>query len=137
MSTLTGVIQDAQRRAAEIRPEVGGFPVLAEVLRRAGVRRNEWTLPGGQSLYLTDAGAVAETVPPLVSTATEVASFDRDGVVAALRADQAGQSTFPEFLAAIWAAGVTRYVVDLDDRTVTYSGIRGAAYVESYPAVEI
>jgi uncharacterized protein YbcV (DUF1398 family) len=37
MSTLTDTVQNAQRTAAEIRPEVGGFPVLAEVLRQAGI----------------------------------------------------------------------------------------------------
>jgi uncharacterized protein YbcV (DUF1398 family) len=33
-------LQAAQKRAMAIRPKVGGFPVLAEVLRQAGVRRN-------------------------------------------------------------------------------------------------
>jgi uncharacterized protein YbcV (DUF1398 family) len=45
MSTLTGSVQNAQRKAAEIRPQVGGFPVLAEVLRRAGIRRNDARSP--------------------------------------------------------------------------------------------
>lgn len=137
MSTLTDSIQNAQRRAAELRPRVGGFPVLAEVLRQAGVRRNEWTLPVGQSVYVTDAGAVAEPGPAVITSVTEVPSFDREAVIRALRADQAGETTFPQFLAAIWRAGVTRFVVEFDQRTVTYGGVDDAAYVESYPPVEL
>jgi uncharacterized protein YbcV (DUF1398 family) len=41
MSTITATIQNAQHRAAEIRPRVDGFPVMAEVLRQAGIHRNE------------------------------------------------------------------------------------------------
>ena len=137
MSTLTDTVHSAQRKAAEIRPEVGGFPVLAEVLRQAGIHRNARTLPAGQSVYVTDTGAVVEPAVSLVSEMSDVPAFDRDAVIDAIRADQAGHTTFPEFLAAIWAAGVTGYVVDLDQRTVTYGGIDDTTYVESYPAVEI
>lgn len=135
--SVSYAVQQALRHAAAIRPPVGGFPVLAEVMHRAGIRRNEWTLPAGQSVYVTDAGAAVQTAPPLVSLMSDVPAFDRDAVIVALRADQAGHSNFPEFLTAIWAAGVIRFVVDLDERTVVYSGIDGAAYTERYPAVEI
>jgi uncharacterized protein YbcV (DUF1398 family) len=54
----------------------------------------------------------------------------------ALRTDQAGQSTFPEFLAASWRAGVVRYDVDFVARTVTYYGSNSEEYIEDYPAVE-
>jgi len=137
MSTLTDIVQHAQRRAAEIRPAIGGFPVLAEVLRQAGIRRNEWTLPAAQSIYLTDAGAVVQTAPALIAAVSDVPAFDRDAVIDALRADQAGQTTFVQFLDSIWSAGVTTYVVDFDQRTATYSGINGETYIEHYPAVEL
>jgi uncharacterized protein YbcV (DUF1398 family) len=137
MSTLTDTIQHAQRRATQIRPRVGGFPVLAEVLRQAGIRRNEWTLPAGQTVYVTDDGAVVEPATPVISATSEVPAFDRGAVIDALRTDQAGRSSFSEFLTAIWSAGVTGYVVDLERRTVTYRGIDNATYVETYPAVEI
>ncbi|HEX4230247.1 MAG TPA: DUF1398 family protein [Bryobacteraceae bacterium] len=57
--------------------------------------------------------------------------------MAALRTDQAGESTFPEFLAASWHAGVVRYDVDFSRRVVTYYGCNGDEYAEQYPAVEI
>jgi uncharacterized protein YbcV (DUF1398 family) len=34
---------------------------------------------------------------PLVSGAVDVPAFDRDALIVALRIDQAGESTFPEF----------------------------------------
>jgi uncharacterized protein YbcV (DUF1398 family) len=62
---------------------------------------------------------------PLVSGMIDVPPFDRDALVAALRADQAGKTTFPEFLAASWRAGVVRYDVNFVARTVCYFGAHG------------
>jgi uncharacterized protein YbcV (DUF1398 family) len=137
MSKAIENLQAAQQRAMAIRPKVGGFPYLAEVLRVAGVHRNIWHLPACQSLYLTQDGPVMAQGAPLVSGMTDVFPFDRDALIAALRSDQAGKSSFPEFLAAAWRAGVVRYEVDFAGRTVTYSGCGGEEYVEQYPAVDL
>jgi uncharacterized protein YbcV (DUF1398 family) len=51
MSTAIDNLLDAQKRAMAGRPKVGGFPYLAETLRRAGVTRNRWYLPACESLY--------------------------------------------------------------------------------------
>jgi uncharacterized protein YbcV (DUF1398 family) len=67
----------------------------------------------------------------------DVPVFDREALIAALRIDQAGKSTFPEFLEASWRAGVVRYDVDFAARTVAYLGCNGEQYIEAYPAVEI
>jgi len=127
----------AQQRAMAIRPKVGGFPYLAETLRRAGVSKNLWFLPACQSLYLTEYGPVVSQGTPLVSGTVDVPRFDRDALIAALRTDQAGKSTFPEFLAATWRAGVVRYDVDFAARRVSYYGSQGEVYVEDYPAVDV
>ena len=74
---------------------------------------------------------------PLVTGAVDVPTFDREALIRALRTDQKGESTFPEFLAASWRAGVVRYDVDFAARTVTYCGSNGEQYVEDYPAVDI
>jgi uncharacterized protein YbcV (DUF1398 family) len=58
MSKAIENLQAAQQRAMAGRPKVGGFPYLAETLRRAGVTRNVWSLPACQSLYLTKDGPV-------------------------------------------------------------------------------
>jgi uncharacterized protein YbcV (DUF1398 family) len=120
-----------------IRPKVGGFPYLAEVLREAGVTRNLWFLPACQSLYLSELGTVVTLGTPLVSGTADVPPFNREALIAALRTDQAGNSTFPEFLESTWRAGVVRYDVDLIARTVGYYGSRGEEYVEEYPAVKV
>lgn len=137
MSNAIANLQAALQHAMTSRPKVGGFPYLAETLRRAGVTHNRWTLPAGQSLYLTVDGPVVMQGTPLVDGFANVPPFDRERLINALRTDQAGQSTFPEFLAASWQAGVVRYEVDLVGRTVTYYGSNDEAYVESYPAVDI
>ena len=137
MSTAIDNLQAALTRAIAGRPKVGGFPYLAETLRLAGVRRNEWHLPCFHSLYLTEDGPVVMPGPALVSGPTDVPPFDQERLVRALRADQSGESTFPEFLTAAWAAGTVRYDVDFGARTVTYYGCNGEAYVEAYPAVEV
>jgi uncharacterized protein YbcV (DUF1398 family) len=130
-------LQAAQQRAMATRPQVGGFPYLAETLRRAGVTRNFWFLPACQSLYLTKDGPVLTQGTPLLSGAADVPPFDREALIRALRTDQVGESTFPEFLAASWRAGVVRYDVDFTARTVDYYGCNGEEYVESYPAVDL
>lgn len=127
----------AQEHAMSIRPKAGGFPFLAATLRRAGVTRNVWSLPSCQSLFLTEDGPVIMQGTPLVRGAVDVPRFDREGLIRALRTDQAGESTFPEFLSASWRAGVVGYDVDFNQRRVSYFGARGETYVEDYPAVEV
>ena len=51
MSKAIENLEAAQKRAMATRPKVGGFPYLAETLRRAGVIRNLWFLPACQSLF--------------------------------------------------------------------------------------
>ena len=137
MSKSIENLKSAQQRAMAGRPKVGGFPYLAETLRRAGVTRNLWALPACQSLYLTEEGPVMMQGTPLVVGMVDVPRFDRDALIAALRADQAGKSTFPEFLMAAWKAGVVSYDVDFVARIVTYYGAGGESYVESYPAATV
>jgi len=137
MSKAIENLNMAMERAATIRPKVGGFPYLAEALRIAGVTRNIWSLPGCQSIFLTGFGPVVMQGAPLVTGTVDVPSFDQEALIQALRIDQAGESTFPEFLAASWRAGVVGYDVDFAARTVTYLGCHGEEYIEAYPPVEI
>ena len=137
MSKAIDNLNAAMARAAAIRPRVGGFPYLAEVLRQAGVTRNIWSLPSCQSLFLTGEGPVVMQGSPLATGALDVPAFDQIALIQALRTDQAGESTFPEFLNASWRAGVVRYQVDFAARTVAYQGCNGEEYVEGYPAVSV
>jgi uncharacterized protein YbcV (DUF1398 family) len=137
MSDAIENLKAAQERGMAGRPKEGGFPYLAETLRRAGITRNLWHLPSCQSIYLTEMGPVAVPGTPLVDGMAEVPPFNREALISALRADQAGRSTFPEFLQASWKAGVVGYDIDLIGRTCTYHGAGGETYVESYPEVEL
>ena len=137
MSKAIENLEAAQRAAVAIRPKVGGFPYMAETLRRAGVTRNFWFLPACQSLFLTDYGPVAIQGAPLATGTMDVPVFNREALISALRTDQAGESTFREFLGSSWRAGVVRYDVDFTARTVTYYGCDGDEYVETYPGVDI
>ena len=96
-----------------------------------------WFLPACQSLYLTEHGPVVSLGSPLISGTVDVPLFDREALIAALRADQAGKSTFPEFLTATWRAGVVRHDVDFTARKVAYYGPNGEEYIEDYPAVQV
>lgn len=137
MSKAIEILQAAQKRAMENRPKVGGFPYLAETLRQAGVKQNIWSLPSCQSIYMMDDGQVVQQGTPLTSGMVDIPTFNEATLVSALRSDQAGESTFPEFLKAAWEAGVIWYRADFNEHAVTYGGAKGETYVESYPAVDI
>jgi uncharacterized protein YbcV (DUF1398 family) len=77
MSKATENLEAAQKRALAIRPRVGGFPYLAETLRRAGVTRNFWSPPACQSLFLTNDGPVVTQGTPL-ATGTMDVPYDVD-----------------------------------------------------------
>jgi uncharacterized protein YbcV (DUF1398 family) len=137
MNKITEKLMKAQKHAMSIRPKIGGFPVLAEVLRQAGVQMNRWSLPSCQSVYLMKEGSVVQQGTPLVTGTHEVPKFDRAALITAIRTDQEGRSTFPEFLQAAWKAGVVGYDADFQGRKVTYYGSSGENYLEEYPAVEV
>ncbi len=137
MNMLTEKLIEAQKYAMSIRPKVGGFPVLAEVLRQAGVKLNRWSLPSCQSVFVLSGGAVVQQGTPLLSGICEIPKFNREALIQAIRADQEGRSTFAEFLQSTWQAGVVSYDADFISRKVSYYGINGDEYTEEYPAVDI
>jgi uncharacterized protein YbcV (DUF1398 family) len=137
MSRATDNLEQAQRKAIHLRPTVGGFPVLAEVLRQAGVQRNLWYLPSAQSVYITELGPVVIQGQPLTTGTLDVPSFNEEALVRALRSDQAGETSLPEFLLASWEAGVVSYDVNFEARTVTYYGVENESYTEAYDAVTV
>lgn len=137
MSNLITKLTEAQKYAMSIRPQVGGFPVLAEVLRQAGVKMNRWNLPSCQSVYVMNDGAVVQQGTPLVTGTYEIPAFNQEALITALRIDQKGQSTFPEFLLATWNAGVVAYDADFIARKVTYYGVNGEKYEEEYKSVNV
>ncbi|WP_042435943.1 DUF1398 family protein [Streptacidiphilus anmyonensis] len=130
-------LQAALERGAAVRPKVGGFPYLAESLRQAGVTHCRMAVPAGAFLYLTRHGNVVVQGEPLVTGFAAAPRFDEAALVAALRTDQAGESTFPEFVRGCWDAGIVWYEVDTTARTCTYHGADGDSYTEDYPPVTL
>lgn len=137
MSSAIANLQAAHERAAALRPQAHGFPYLAEVLRQAGVSTYHHSIPSGTTFYVTEAGPVVMQSDPVVQGMADVASWNEDALVAAIRTDQSGSSSYPQFARSCWEAGVVHYDVDLQRRTCTYSGVAGEQYVESYPQVEL
>lgn len=138
MNDILNKLTAAQKRAMSIRPLSAGFPVLAEVLRQAGALINRWSLPSCQSIYLMNNNeAVVQQGTPLITGNYLIPQFNQEALILAIRKDQAGHSTFPEFLQASWEAGVIGYDVDFTARKVIYYGVYGESYVEEYPAVTI
>jgi uncharacterized protein YbcV (DUF1398 family) len=137
MTDLTRAVSTAQTRALAVRPVVGGFPYLAEVLRQAGIRTVRCVVPSRTTTYVFAEGAVIDQANPQVDALAPVPAFDRDALIAAIRADQAGLTTYPTFMADIWNAGVVDYEIDLRRRTCSYHSTDGQAYVEHYPPVAL
>ncbi len=94
MNKIVDKIIEAQQYAISIRPKAGGFPILAEVLRQAGVKMNRWFLPSCQSIYLTRDGAVVQQGIPIIEGTHEIPKFDRKALISAIRSDQEGLCTF-------------------------------------------
>lgn len=67
------------------------------------------------------------TPPPIADT------FSPEGVNAAIRASQAGEIRYPEFLRRIAKAGVVYYTVHLHGRQAIYFGRHGDSWVEPFP----
>ncbi|AZG46681.1 DUF1398 family protein [Gordonia insulae] len=137
MTSIIDTVTTATARGAAVRPVIGGFPYLAEAMRQAGITMNYFDVPSQSMVFVTDDGDVLQPGSLLHSEPTIMPPFDEAGLITALRADQQGRSTFPEFVRATFCAGVVRYEVDLIARTCTYVGARGERYVENYPAVEL
>jgi uncharacterized protein YbcV (DUF1398 family) len=136
---LPTVVRDAlDRIATRPRAAGAGFPFFAATLHAAGVRAYSVDVPAHATLHDLGAGHVLVQGTPLraVGGFHAVAPFDERRLVAALRANQEGMSTYGEFIEAAWLAGVVRYDVDLAARTCTYRGAAGEVYTERYPAVD-
>jgi uncharacterized protein YbcV (DUF1398 family) len=134
---VTDRVREALRQGASVRPAIGGFPYFAQALRAAGLVSIDTDLASGGSVYHSSTEAVCDTFAALGGGLAPVPAWNEVAVIAAIRIDQAGQSAFPEFLAACWDGGVIRFTVNLLERTCTYYGTANNAYVERYPAVEI
>lgn len=131
------LLESAIKFALTNRPPTGGFPFLAACLKKVGVTKNIWYLPSAQSTYLISGETLIQQGQPILQGLLPVQKFNQTLLQKAIKTDQKGQSTFPEFLLSAWNAGVIRYEVDFLTHTVTYYGANNEHYSEDYKAVTI
>ncbi len=86
----------------------------------------------GSTTYFMPSGE-SHTVALPTPTFAIGEAFDRDAIVAAIRASQRGEVKYPEFIARSMAAGCVGYVVWIAGKHVTYFGRRGETHVEHFP----
>lgn len=88
-------------------------------------------------IYITDEGDLLQPGTFLRTAKTVIPAYDEDAVIEAIRVDQRGESTFPDFVEASFRAGVIRFEVDTAARTCIYFGAHAETYLEKYPAVHL
>ncbi|MFP8918498.1 DUF1398 family protein [Enterococcus innesii] len=116
---------------------MGSFPYLAECLRQEGFVKKSWYLPSGYSFYFLGEEVLVIPGKALIDQVTPFPSFSEEKLIKALRADQAGQTTFTEFLMTTWASGIVNYEMNFRERTVAYYGLNNEEYKEAYSEVEL
>lgn len=109
------------------------YPELAAKLIDSGILSYTVEVAAGLMLYrLADGETIfhdSDIEPKVIA-----ARFNTEQVIKAIRDNQQGKSTFPEFMDAIAAAGVRFYEATLngDQKRVTYMG-SGGFYQEEIP----
>jgi uncharacterized protein YbcV (DUF1398 family) len=129
---MSTTIQDAIVQAA--RGEIP-YPVLARMLREAGIRRYEVDVPSHTAVYQGVGEPLTIKGPEIATPGAAAAPFHREGLREVILANQRKEIDYDKFLERIWRSGVTRYDVDLEARTITYRGQGGEAYEERIPDV--
>ena len=110
------------------------FPVTVQRLIADGV---EWyaanLIIGGKTYYGPDLTHHQSRWPDF--TPLPIADlFDAEAVSAAIRASQAREITYQQFLVRIASAGITYYTVHLSGRKAIYFGRHGDSFTEPFPA---
>jgi uncharacterized protein YbcV (DUF1398 family) len=127
---------EAMRKALE-GSEAGKlpFPEVVGILSEAGVESYCADLVRGEDVFYMPTGEThAETMRlPETSIPDELSL---DSLVQAIRAVQADQIRYPEFLRRAMAAGTAAYRVFITGRRVVYFGRKGEFHVENFPGTK-
>jgi uncharacterized protein YbcV (DUF1398 family) len=116
----------------ESKQEKWPYPKIFDALKDAGVEYYETEVATHGIIYHGAGDSISEP-PPLGFTPLKVnAHFDAAGVKLAIERNKT-KPDYMVFLQEIASAGVVRYRVDMDARTVSYLGDAGQAYVEPVP----
>jgi uncharacterized protein YbcV (DUF1398 family) len=114
------------------------FGQVLGILSKAGIESYRVDLMRGEdTFYLPNGDTHVEKMKPAPVNSTIAANFSQPGVVAAIRAAQADQIRYPEFLKLAMAAGTAAYQVFLTGKKVIYFGRQGEFHVEEFPRPKV
>lgn len=109
------------------------FPHVIRALSSAGVESYFADLTTRlDTFYMPSGETHIETMTHTTARAAE--EFSKSGIVAAIRAAQADEIRYPEFVRRAMTAGVTAYWVFITGRKVIYFGRKGDAHIEEFPS---
>lgn len=108
------------------------FPEAVGMLIGAGVESYFADLGRGEETFYTREGEThrEKMSLPVAGVAEE---FSQTGIVAAIRAAQADEIRYPEFVKRARAAGIIGYWAFLAGMKVVYFGRKGEFHVEEFP----
>jgi uncharacterized protein YbcV (DUF1398 family) len=108
------------------------FPEVVSMLTSAGVESYFADLIRGEETFYTADGETHREQMKLPHTKI-VGDFSQTGLVAAIRAAQADQIRYPDFVKQATAAGTIAYWAFLTGKKVIYFGRKGEFHVEEFP----
>ena len=108
------------------------FPEVIRALMGAGVESYHADFARGEDTFYMPNGKTH--VEKMEIPDTKIAEdFSPEALVATIRAVQADQIRYPDFLPRAMAAGTTGYWVYLTGKRVIYFGRKGETHVEEFP----
>ncbi|RZK42332.1 MAG: DUF1398 domain-containing protein [Pedobacter sp.] len=125
-----------QIQEAEQKVQSGAdFPAFIHTLKKLGVERNDIYVINGMAIYFGKDDHTVETSPAYEPLIIEAESSAED-LKEALSVHQAGETDYQTFCRQAAAAGVEKWITDLNELTVTYLDAAGnELVVENIPAV--
>jgi uncharacterized protein YbcV (DUF1398 family) len=108
------------------------FPEVIRMLMEAGVESYRCDLIRADDTFYMPSGETHVEKMSLLSVQIPE-EFSAAGIVAAIRAAQADEIRYPEFLKRAMAAGVASYWVFIAGKKVIYFGRNGDFHVEKFP----
>lgn len=119
MFTLTAIQQ------AEQKIQTGkDFPQFIQEIKQMGVVRNDVYVMDGMSIYFGEGNFTVEA-PAVYEALLIEEQADAEAFKLALQIHQQGETDYQTFCRQAAAAGVEKWVIDLELMTVTYLSVKG------------
>lgn len=116
-----------QIQQAEQKVKTGAdFPKFAQNLKTLGVKRFDVYVMNGMTIYFGSGDEPVEG-PPLYENLLIEQNPNQGELKEALKIHQSGETDYQTFCRQAASAGVEKWIVDLEEMTVTYLSIDGTA----------